>query len=135
MIKNPSGRASPILEFVNCRGLRIEDIHIDNAAGWTLRPINCDNVFITGVVIKNQNIGPNTDGMDLTGCQNVFVSNCSIETGDDAICLKSENPYGSEPRLAKNIVITNCTLTTAATVSSWVRRLLADLRTSLFQTQ
>jgi hypothetical protein len=101
-----------MLEFVNCRGLRIEDIHIDNAAGWTLRPINCDNVFITGVVIKNQNIGPNTDGMDLTGCQNVFVSNCSIETGDDAICLKSENPYGSEPRLAKNIVITNCTLTT-----------------------
>ncbi len=111
-LKNPSGRASPMLEFVNCRGLRIEDIHIDNAAGWTLRPINCDNVFITGVVIKNQNIGPNTDGMDLTGCQNVFVSNCSIETGDDAICLKSENPYGSEPRLAKNIVITNCTLTT-----------------------
>jgi polygalacturonase len=101
-----------MLEFVNCRWLRIEDVHIDNAAGWTLRPINCDNVFITGVVIKNQNIGSNTDGMDLTGCQNVFVSNCSIDTGDDAICLKSENPYGSEPRLAKNIVITNCTLTT-----------------------
>jgi polygalacturonase len=110
--KSPSGRASPILEFVNCRWLRIEDVHIDNAAEWTLRPINCDNVFITGVVIKNQNIGSNTDGMDLTGCQNVFVSNCSIDTGDDAIYLKSENPYGGEPRLAKNIVVTNCTLTT-----------------------
>jgi polygalacturonase len=70
--KSPSGRASPILEFVNCRWLRIEDVHIDNAAEWTLRPINCDNVFITGVVIKNQNIGSNTDGMDLTGCQNVL---------------------------------------------------------------
>ena len=40
------------------------------------------------------------------------MSNCSIATGDDAICLKSENPYGSEPRLLKNIVVTNCHLTT-----------------------
>lgn len=110
--KRETGRASPMLEFVNCRWLRIEDVRIENAAGWTLRPHNCDNVFISGIAIKNPNIGPNTDGLDLTGCQNVFVSNCSIDTGDDAICLKSENMYGGEPRVGKNIVVTNCVLTT-----------------------
>lgn len=110
--KKTTGRPSPMLEFVECRWLRIEDLRIENSPGWTMRPYNCDNVYINGVAIKNPNFGSNTDGMDITGCQNVFVSNCSIDTGDDAICLKSESPYGGEPRVGKNIVVTNCVLTT-----------------------
>jgi polygalacturonase len=106
------GRPSPLLEFVNCRWLRIEDVRIENAPGWTLRPYNCDNVTISGIAIKNPVNGPNTDGIDIKCCQNVSVSNCSVETGDDATCLKSETPYGGEPRLSKNIVVTNCRLTT-----------------------
>ncbi len=107
----PTDRASPLLEFVGCRHLRIEDVRIENASGWTLRPINCDNVVIRGIGIKNPVIGPNTDGIDATGCTNLFISNCHIDTGDDAICLKSENPYGGEPRISRNIVIDNCVLT------------------------
>jgi polygalacturonase len=106
------GRPSPLLEFVNCRWLRIEDVHIENAPGWTMRPYNCDNVTISGIAIKNPVNGPNTDGMDITCCQNVAISNCSVDTGDDAICVKSETPYGGEPRLSKNIAVTNCRLTT-----------------------
>jgi hypothetical protein len=101
-----------MLEFVNCTWLRIEDLRIEGAAGWTMRPVNCRQVFIRGISITNPVYGPNTDGMDITGCTNVFVSDCSIDTGDDAICLKSENPYGSEPLIGKNIVVTNCVLTT-----------------------
>ncbi|HWB97255.1 MAG TPA: glycoside hydrolase family 28 protein, partial [Bryobacteraceae bacterium] len=107
----PLDRASPMLEFVGCRHLRIEGVRIENASGWTVRPINCDDVVIQGITIKNPVIGPNTDGIDLTGCQNVFISGCHIDTGDDAICLKSENPYGGEARLSRNITITNCVLT------------------------
>ena len=107
-----SGRPSPMLEFVNCRRLKVDSIHIENAPGWTFRIVNCDTVEIHGIAIKNPIIGPNTDGIDITGSQNVNISNCSVDTGDDAICLKSENPYGQEPRLIKNIVVTNCVLTT-----------------------
>lgn len=106
------GRPSPMLEFVNCRNLKIENVHIENAPGWTLRMVNCDSVEIQAIAIKNPVDGPNTDGIDITGCQNVTVSNCSVATGDDAICLKSESPYGGEPRLLKNIQVTNCHLTT-----------------------
>jgi polygalacturonase len=103
-------RPSPMLEFYNCKNLRIEDVQITNSAGWTLRPVDCDNVFIRGIIIKNP-YGINTDGLDLIGCKNVFVSDCLIDTGDDAICLKSESPYGGTARVSKNIVITNCVLT------------------------
>jgi hypothetical protein len=104
-------RASPLLEFVNCRHLRIEDVRIENASGWTLRPINCENVVIRGIAIRNPVHGPNTDGIDPTGCRNVFISDCVIDTGDDAICLKSENPYGKAIEPSRNITITNCVLT------------------------
>ena len=107
-----SGRPSPMVRFANCRQVRVEGIRLENSAGWTLHLFNCDDVQIAGMSIKNPVYGPNTDGIDITGCQNVQVSGCTIETGDDAICLKSENPLGPEPRLVKNVVVTNCTLTT-----------------------
>ncbi len=112
LVPKKSGRPSPLLDFVNCQRLKINGVHIENAPGWTLRTVNSDNVEIRGVSIKNPTVGPNTDGIDITGCQNVLITNCVIDTGDDAICLKSENPFGPVPRLLKNIEVTRCTLTT-----------------------
>ena len=44
----------------------------------------------------------NNDGLDLDGCENVLIENCDIDTGDDAICLKSSlNP-------CRNIVVRGC---------------------------
>jgi polygalacturonase len=107
----PLPRPSPMLEFYNCRHLRLEDVRIENAPGWTLRPIQCEHVVIRGIAIKNPVIGPNTDGIDVTCCREVFISDCLIDTGDDAICLKSEVHYGGKPHVSKNITITNCVLT------------------------
>jgi len=106
----PGDRPSPMVEFFNCRNLRIEDVTLANSFGWTLRPIECDTVFIRGLKIRNPIIGPNTDGIDPTCCRNVFISDCDISTGDDCICLKSERPYG-RLGVSKNITITNCVLT------------------------
>ena len=104
-------RPSPMLEFARCHNLRIEGITLINAAGWTIRPIACESVFIRGIRVRNPIFAPNTDGMDITACRNVFVSDCDIATGDDAICIKSENPYG-ELLPTKNITVTNCVLST-----------------------
>ena len=106
----PMDRPSPMVEFFNCRNLRIEDVTLANSSGWTLRPIECDTVSIRGLKIRNPVIGPNTDGIDPTCCRNVFISDCDIATGDDCICLKSEGPYG-RMGLSQNITITNCVLT------------------------
>ena len=104
-------RPSPMLELINCTNLRIEDVFISGAAGWTLRPFNCMRAVIHGVTIKNPVFGPNTDGIDVTGCQDVLISDCIIDSGDDAICLKSEDVDDIECRTTKNIVVTNCIIT------------------------
>lgn len=108
---NNNLRPSPMIEFAHCRNVRISGVTLRNSAGWTVRSVACETVVIDGVRIRNPSFGVNTDGVDITCSQNVQVSNCDIETGDDAICLKSENPYG-EVFPCKNIAVTNCHLTT-----------------------
>jgi len=102
-------RPSPMVELVECRNVRIDGVTLLNSPGWTLRPIACDTVMIRGIVIRNPIHGINTDGIDPTACHNVLIADCDIETGDDAICLKSENPYGPL-RVTRNITVTNCVL-------------------------
>ncbi len=107
-----SGRPSPMVLFANCRGVSVDGVRLENSPGWTLHLLNCDDARVTGITIANPVNGPNTDGIDVTCCQNVTISGCTIATGDDAICLKSESPAGTEPRLVKNVSVTNCTLST-----------------------
>lgn len=111
-VKNHNRRPSPMVEFAQCRNIRISGVTLKNSSGWTLRPVACETVVIDGIRIRNPAIGVNTDGMDITASRNVYVSNCDVITGDDAICLKSENPYG-DVLPTENITITNCTLTTS----------------------
>jgi len=108
-VKDNNRRPSPMVEFAQCRNVRISGVTLKNSSGWTLRPVACDGVVIDGIRIRNPNHGVNTDGIDITASRNVFVSNCDIDTGDDAICLKSENPYG-DLLPTKNITITNCVI-------------------------
>ena len=103
-----------MVEIVQCRNVRISGVTLKNSAGWTMRPIGCETVFIDGVRIRNPFWGRNTDGMDITACRNVFVSNCDIIGGDDGICLKSEFPYGGDVPPSKNITITNCAVSSAS---------------------
>jgi polygalacturonase len=52
----------------------------------------------------------NTDGLDIVDCQNVRISNSFINSGDDAICIKSWAPDG----FCRNIVVDNCIVSSNA---------------------
>ena len=107
--KDDSHRPSPMIEFAACQNVSVCGVTLKNAPSWTLRPVGCRPSVIDSVRIRNPKIGVNTDGVDITCSQNVMISNCDIITGDDAICLKSENPYG-EVVSTRNVTITNCTI-------------------------
>lgn len=54
------------------------------------------------LTVRNFN-NPNNDGINFDGCSNVTLTNSSIQSGDDSICLKS-----SIPKACENITISNC---------------------------
>ncbi len=99
-------RPSPLIELVRCRNIRIRDVHILNTPGWGIHPVDCDGVSIRGISMITDMRGPNTDGIDPDSSRNVTISDCRIESGDDAICLKTHSG-----RACENVTVTNCVLT------------------------
>jgi polygalacturonase len=97
-----------MIEIRACRDVRIGDITIREAAGWTLHAHTCDRLWLRGVVVQNDPFGPNNDGFDLNGCRDVFISDCLIATNDDAIVLKTSR----DARSCERVVIQNCILRT-----------------------
>jgi polygalacturonase len=76
-----------------------------NSASWAVHPVHCRQVRIDGMRIHND-VRPNNDGLDIDGSQDVFISNCNIRTGDDAIALKALE--GQMP--CRDVLVTNCIL-------------------------
>lgn len=92
----------------SCNNVLIEDITIKNSPFWLLNPVLCNHVTVQGVSFLSH--GPNSDGCDPESCDHVLIENCTFDTGDDCIAIKSgRNADGR--RLAtpcQNIVIANC---------------------------
>jgi polygalacturonase len=93
-----------LMRFTDCRNLHLRDVQLRNSASWGCHFINCDQVRVEGIAMDSR-LNRNNDGLDLDGCRDVFISNCRLVTGDDAICPKSTH------RATENLVVTNCILT------------------------
>ena len=103
--QNPRGVV--VLEPISCNDVRWEDFTVTQGGNWATHPTYC-----TDVVIKNVNINGSRDGIDVDSCRNVRIEGCNIDTGDDAISLKSGRGLNGA-RVGKpteNVLIQNCNL-------------------------
>ena len=96
-------RPGNLVRLLNCRGVLISGVIIQNSPTWTVQIARCKNVNIFGVNINSFASGrrvPNDDGIDLVNSSFVHISGCDIQTGDDCIAV-----FGSE-----KLTVSNCTL-------------------------
>ncbi len=120
---SPSFHFRPrLLHFVACENVQIRGVTFRNSASWTLSFLECRDLVLDGLRIEsreNPDIeqpryhrvrGRNNDGIDLTDCKVVRVANCFINSGDDAIVLKSFSPTG----VCRDITIANCVVSSNA---------------------
>ena len=98
------------VQFYRCKNVLIEGVTVTNAPMWLLHPVLCENVTIRGVTVRSH--GPNNDGCNPESCRDVLVENCTFDTGDDCIAIKSgRNTDGRRlARPSENIVIRGCTM-------------------------
>ena len=96
--------------LVRCVDVRISGLKFLRSRSWTINPYACKRLVIDGVYIySSQKDGVWADGIDPDGCQDVHISNSTIETGDDAIVFYSTDNWG--PVLpTENVTVTNCRL-------------------------
>ncbi len=100
------GVANKTIALKNCRNVVLRDFSILHGGHFGILATGVDNL-----TIDNLKIDTNRDGMDIDGCRNVRVSNCSVNSPwDDGICLKSSFGLGYA-RATEMVTISNCLLT------------------------
>ncbi len=102
----------PLVQFLNCKNIKLEGITLANSPFWTMHPVYCDGLEMIKMTVKNPHDAPNTDGIDIDSCQNVKVINCIVAVGDDGIALKSGS--GSDGikvnKPCRNVLVKGCTV-------------------------
>ena len=107
-LKPKDKKVSPLIEIDRSRNVTVKEVTIKTGGGWNLHLFDCDVAKIQGINIINNLYSPNSDGIDITGCNDVIVSDCYIKTCDDAVCLKTT----SDSRECHRITVTNCIIET-----------------------
>ncbi len=109
LYKRPEEGRVFVLYFKGCKDIKITGITLKNASNWVQDYRDCDGLIIDGITVQSTAYW-NNDGLDVTDSKNVRITNCFINSSDDALCFKSENPNSS----CENIVVDNCTLRSSA---------------------
>jgi len=99
-------RLPALLEFTNCRNVRVENLFTVQTGMWSTHPVYCENVTFKNVVFHS-----GADGIDVDSCRNVTIDGCTFETSDDCISLKSGRGLEANTinRPCEDVHITNCT--------------------------
>jgi polygalacturonase len=105
-IAEQAGVGNKTIALKNCQNVLLRDFSILKGGHFGLLLTGVDNL-----TIDNLKIDTDRDGMDIDCCQNVRVSNCTVNSPwDDGICPKSSFALGYA-RPTRNVTITNCWVT------------------------
>ena len=91
-----------LIRAIDCRRVHIADLTLKNAACWMQNYLNCENLLLEGLTVRNH-ANYNNDGMDIDGCRNVVIRCCRVTSGDDALCFK-----GAGMRELNRVLVEDC---------------------------
>jgi hypothetical protein len=89
-----------------CNQVHLQHINVVDAAMWSVVNMQSDFLTISNLTVNDDGLNGNRDGCDVVDCWHVTIANCTIDSGDDSICLKSGNARGINDLLVKNCTIT-----------------------------
>ncbi len=93
-----------MIRFIECRDVVVEGVTIRDSPMWVQHYLACDDVRVSGITVKSH-VNQNNDGIDIDSCSTVVITGCNVDSGDDAIVLKS-----TSDRPCKDVVVSGCVL-------------------------
>lgn len=108
-------RPGQLICFIESRHVVVEGITMRNCTCWSCFLHGCEYVNVRGIKVFNRKTAGNTDGVDIDCCRFVTVSDCIIDTGDDAITVRCNTArLKNREMLSEYITVTNCNLAVSA---------------------
>ncbi len=92
------------MRFIRCKHIKISGVSLSNSAYWMQRYFECSYVTVDNIKVE-QPCRANADGLGIDGSDHVTISNCFINSADDALCFKTESMRG-----CREITVSNCHL-------------------------
>jgi polygalacturonase len=110
-LRNPRGPA--LVELANGTNVVLNGFTTQYQQLWSVHLLYCRNVTASNLTIRSVLV--NGDGIDVDSCRDVLIEHCNIDTGDDAIALKSGRGLEAVRigRPTQNVVIKDCTLSSS----------------------
>lgn len=71
-----------------CRRILIAGVTVQNSPKFHISPSRCTDVIIDNVTVRCPWNAQNGDGIDIANSQRVLVTGCTVDVGDDGICMK-----------------------------------------------
>ena len=106
----PNEPARPqLINFKECKNIGVIGIELHNAANWVQTYDLCENLKIDKIKVNSTSYW-NNDGIDISDCKKVSITNSFVNSADDGICLKSH----SADHFNDDIYIANCTVRSSA---------------------
>jgi polygalacturonase len=100
----------PVLcTFTNCRHILIKGVLLRNSPKFVFYPNHCSDLTMDHARIFNEWWAQNGDGIDISASYHVLLYQCTVNAGDDGICMKSG---GGQPDGAAlhDVIIAGCTV-------------------------
>ena len=107
-------RPGQLICFIESTNIFIEGVTVRNAPCWCFFIHGCEYVRINGIQVFNGKTALNTDGIDIDCSRFVTISNCNIETGDDALTFRCAAHRLRTPKICEHVTVTNCNFAVSA---------------------
>ena len=86
-----------LVRFESCENVLVEGVTIQNAPKFHLHPCFSKNVIIDGVTVRCPWNAQNGDAIDFSDVNIGLIVNCTVDAGDDGLCMKSGNNKPEAP--------------------------------------
>jgi len=97
--QDPSKDAPKLFQVQGGQNLTITNIRLQNSPMYHITLKSTKDVLVHNVTIYSPADAPNTDGIDPGDATDITIRNCSVDTGDDNIAIKSNST---------NILVEDC---------------------------
>lgn len=104
-------RRVDLVRFESCENILVQGVTIQNSPKFHVHPCFSKNVIIDGVTVRCPWNAQNGDAIDFSDVNIGLIVNCTVDAGDDGLCMKSGNYKEEAPANGcEDILIQNNTV-------------------------
>ena len=107
--KEMSQMRNDLIRFENCENILVQGVIVQNSPRFHVHPVWCKNFIADGLTVRCPWNAQNGDGIDISDVSTALIVNCTVDVGDDGICMKSD--INDVPRLnmgTRDVLIQDC---------------------------